>query len=682
MLKLSRVPILIVLLLVSSVIAQDAAQQQMTDQKEKKVSGINTVVIVTDTKTDEAQENITQKVNVIFDDHVAAQATSSRNISELLQYQPGVAVTVLSRNDANWGSYGGLGPKYNSYLLDGMPIDSFVDTMSLDPWAFGRIETHQGPASVMYSNYLSADFAGTQAPLAGVSNLVLKERIEKPETRILIDGGSWNTLGARFYHQDHKGNLHYFLGTTYEQSDYTDYGAPNSWLGMINDPSYKKMKVYGKATYFAGSRQKFSIFAQHTLHNGFTGRPNRDYDHNYDTVNGAYANQVTANFNIQAKVGFRNYDRRWGDDNYPTSLALVDHSGVQQKIVPTDLTFNWKHHGDSALTVGTDSQFATYRTYTEANAPAVTGNDANSKSVGLYLQEKLVTGNWVLRAGGRFNYTSDHYDLISGSAPGVQDKSWSKFLWSAGARYNFTKKVAVYSNVGSSFISPAAKAVGGTLNTTDFGVVGRNGQLPNPDLKPESGIGSDFGLDIAVTERATIGIRGFYNRITDAIVDNSVSSTPSQTKSVNAGNARSGGFEIVYDHYVNDKIRLFTNLTYTGTRISNPFDRDQDGSDLSFVPDYVVNAGFGLNLPASFKISPYLHAVGTYYDSTSRSGRSEFGPYQILNLKVEKTVYHTDTHSIILFTDLNNITNRRYVMPWQFRDPGFNIMGGLDLRFK
>lgn len=48
--------------------------------------------------------------------------TTNRNIAELLRYQPGVAVTVLSRNDANWGSYGGLGPKYNSYLLDGFIV--------------------------------------------------------------------------------------------------------------------------------------------------------------------------------------------------------------------------------------------------------------------------------------------------------------------------------------------------------------------------------------------------------------------------------------------------------------------------------------------------------------------------------------------------------------------------------
>jgi hypothetical protein len=56
----------------------------------------------------------------------------------MLSFLPVLLIIPLAsiaalRNGANWGSYGGLGPKYNSCLLDGLPIDSFVDTMSLDP---------------------------------------------------------------------------------------------------------------------------------------------------------------------------------------------------------------------------------------------------------------------------------------------------------------------------------------------------------------------------------------------------------------------------------------------------------------------------------------------------------------------------------------------------------------------
>ncbi len=639
------------------------------------------VVVVTGSKTEEPQRDTTQRVSVIPGDRIAAWAPGLRNIAELVQYQPGVSVTVLSRNDANWGSYGGLGPKYSTYLLDGLPVDSFVDTMSLDPWAFARIETFQGPASVLYSNYFSADFAGTQAPLAGITNLVLKERIDAPVTHIVLDAGSWTTLGARFYHQDHTGSLHYFFGTTYEQSEYTDYGAPDSWLGMLDDPAYKTMKIYGRATYFAGSHQKISVFAQHTLHNGFTGRINRDYDHNYDTVNVVYANDVGPKMNLQVKTGLRNYDRRWGDDNYPTSLALVDHSGVQQTIVPTDVTVTVKHGQNSALVIGADGQYAMYATYTEPNGPRTTGNDSSTVGTGVYLQEKYVSGRWVLRAGGRVNYIADAYTLTGGAAPGLADKSWTKFLWSTGARFNVSEKVAAYANAGSSFISPAAKSVGGTLEAGDAGIVGRNGQLPNPDLQPESGIGSDFGIDIAATPRTTIGLRGFYTRVTDAIVDNVIFGTPSQTQSVNAGNVSTYGFEVVYDQRVADRAHAFVNFTRTATHIANPLDTDQNGSELSFVPGYVFNAGLTWDATASLRLSPCLHAVGTYYDSTSMSGRSSFGPYQVVNLKIEQNLSGTGDRAVVLFADLNNLTNRRYVMPWQFRDPGINILVGLDLRF-
>jgi len=279
------------------------------------------------------------------------------------------------------------------------------------------------------------------------------------------------------------------------------------------------------------------------------------------------------------------------------------------------------------------------------------------------------------------NHIADTYNLIGGAAPGVSGKSWTRFLWSTGARYNFSNTLAAFANVGTSFISPAAKSVGGTLHAADAGIPGRNGQLPNPDLKPESGIGSDFGVDMAATERATFGVRGFYNRVSDAIVDNVVSNTPSQTRSVNAGDARAYGLELVYDHYVGGQVHFFINFTRTATRISNPFDKDQEGAALSFVPGCVFNAGMDWNATGTWKLTPYVHAVGRYFDSTSKSGRSAFGPYQVVNLKIEKTLIRSDSYTIVLFTYLNNLTNRRYLMPWQFRDPGFNVLGGLDFRF-
>lgn len=655
-----------------------AQERNIYDLSLEKLSEL----VVTESKIGQAQDTVTQKVELFFPEEFEQQTGHNRNITELLKYTSGQFVNPLSRNDANWGSFGGLGPKYNGYLLDGLPIDSFADAMSLDPWAFGQVEIHKGPASVMYSNYLTMDFAGNETPLAGITNFILKDKIETPATRIKIGEGSYNTFSGSFYHQDNKENLNFFLGASFERSDYTNYGTSDSWLNIKNNPEYQKTKLYGKLTYlFDRDDHKLSLFVHHAGHAGDAGRPNRDFDHLYDTINATYSNQITETVNLQLKTGYRNYDRRWAEDNFPTNLGLREHDGVEQTIFPSDLTVNISHAGGSLLTLGADGQVAQYKTYSETNGVKSTANDVDAYSSGIFLQEKYLLDKWVFRAGGRFNYTNHSYNLFNGALPTKRENSWESYLWSAGIRYNASKSVALYSNIGSSFVVPSAKQLGGTLSAASAGVSGQNGQLPSLDLKPEKGIGSDLGLELHPLDSMTIGIRSFYNLISDAIVENVVSLAPSQSRSINAGNAFSYGFEINLDHRLAEYLRWFANFTYTKTEVENPLDPDQNGADISFVPDYVANFGVTARLPYGITVSPYLHMVGEYYDSTSKSARRKFGSYQLINIKGQKTLIKNSEYSLNAAIDLNNILDKRYEMPWQFRDPGFNAFGSLELTF-
>lgn len=198
-------------------------------------------VVVTGSKTPQSMGNVTQKIDIIDSKEIGNLISGNRNITEAIMYRPGVSVSTLSRNDANWGTYGGIGPKYNTYMLQGLPIDAFVDPMALDLNAIDRIEVQRGPASVLYPNYLSQDFAGNQSPLAGTVNLILKEKIDKPLTSVSTSYGSYNTLNGQFYNQGNAKNLHYFTGVSYESSDYTDYGTNPSWLNMQKIPNIKRL---------------------------------------------------------------------------------------------------------------------------------------------------------------------------------------------------------------------------------------------------------------------------------------------------------------------------------------------------------------------------------------------------------------------------------------------------------
>ena len=93
------------------------------------------------------------------------------------------------------------------------------------------------------------------------------------------------------------------------------------------------------------------------------------------------------------------------------------------------------------------------------------------------------------------------------------------------------------------------------------------------------------------------------------------------------------------------------------------------------------NVGCSAQFPFGLIVTPYVHVVGTYYDSTSLSGRKEFGPYEVVSANIQQIIYETPDSSIRFNVDLYNLTNKQYEMPWQFQDPGISVLGGIEGRF-
>ncbi|MBA3022828.1 MAG: TonB-dependent receptor [Sideroxydans sp.] len=374
---------------------------------------------------------------------------------------------------------------------------------------------------------------------------------------------------------------------------------------------------------------------------------------------------------LQFKAGDRDYERRFGEDNYPTSLALTGHGVTRQRIKPLDLTLNFQHAEQALMTIGSDRQAVDYTTESISPAGIVTPqNDVTATSQGLYVQEKLQLGDWVLRGGLRHNTIDHRYALLGGAVPATASASWSKKLWSLGARYNTSPSLSIYTNAGSSFMPPAAKQIGGTT-------VSGAGQLANPALSPENGIGEDLGIDWQIAAPTKLGMRVFFNKVSNAIVDEVVSTAPSQTRAMNTGSASARGVEFDLDHHVSDTTRWFANMTFSRTRVDNPAIVNQDGTEIPFAPDRVANLGVHSEFAGEVRVAAFYHWVGNYWDSTSRSSRLPYGGYGVLNMRIQKAI----RQDIGVFVDLNNLVDRRFDMPWGFRDPGFNAFAGLDVTF-
>jgi iron complex outermembrane recepter protein len=641
-------------------------------------------VVITPSKSAQSVNEVTQKVDIISAKELESIVSGNRNICEAISKLPGVSVSVLSRNDVNWGTYGGIGPKYSTYMLQGLPIDAFMDPMSLDLNAIDHIEVQSGPASVIYPNYLSQDFAGNQSPLAGTVNLILKDKVEQQKTSFQTTFGSFNTLSNQIYHQDKVNNINYFFGSTYEMSDYTNYGTDGSWLNMKKDPEYRKTKIYGGITIYMdkNEKQKFTVFCQETWHNGDAGRLYRGFGNKYGTVNVGYDIALNDHINLQSHIGVRSYQRSWQESNFGVIDTLKSDNGVNQLIIPVDISLSLFHGKSSSLTFGADYQGAEYLTWINPLAGYhIYGNISSARQEGIYIQEEWrpVSG-FTFRAGLRYAYINNSIILENSINPIENKLSWKKLLWSAGIRYAINDKISLYVNSGSSFSTPDLKSIGGTILPSDFGIPGRNGQLPNPGLKPEKGIGNDGGIDFTFPSNFRLSIRGFYTVLQDGIVDNVVSQNPSQTQSINT-ESTSGGGEIEISQRINSLLSWYVNGTYMSSNIKNKLNTDQNNVEIPFSPNIVMNAGFNVHTQSGLLLSPSLNYNGGFYDGISRKDRTRYIPGMILNAYIAQQVVKTNLYSLECFARLYNITNNDYNMPWQFKNTGISVTFGLRMNF-
>ena len=639
-------------------------------------------VIVTGSKLPQTPGNVTQKISIITTEDMGSLVQGNGNLAELLSYSPGNFANVLSRNDANWGSSGGLAHTYKGYMLDGLPIDSFVDLQSLDPWAFQRVEDQRGSASVLYPTYLAMDFAGNQSPLAGTANFILKERVRSTRTSASVYGGSYSTIGGRFFHQRAAGNLHLFFGGHHEDSDYTDYGTEGSWLQMDDNPEYEKTKLYMRGTYYLNdSGQRASLYAHRTWHTGDAGRINRDFGHTYTTLNAGYTHPVSDKITANAKVGYRDYVRRWEEDGIwedPKSRELRSEDGVDQSVIPADLSVSVITRESDVLTVGADYQLASYATQRETGEVSP-GNDATATALGLYAQEEFRLDNITLRAGARFTTIAHDIELLQGMAPNEEENSWGKLLYSAGVRYNQSDDLGIYANLGTSFKAPSLKSVGGTVPPD-----GKGGHLPNPDIKPESGTSIDLGVSYQAMEGLQIGVRGFNIALTDQITQIVVpvaADDPAQSQDINAGQTTTNGAELEVTHRLSDMVEWFANYTYTNAEVTeNEEYPDRVGAKINFVPDSAIGLGVHLNLAPGLRATITAQQYSGIYQDISTTAEPLDG-YMLVNARVQYGVSTQDGYDLTLFLEPYNLTNQTFEMPWGFQDPGFSANGGLMVSF-
>jgi vitamin B12 transporter len=199
--------------------------------------------------------------------------------------------------------------------------------------------------------------------------------------------------------------------------------------------------------------------------------------------------------------------------------------------------------------------------------------------------------------------------------------------------------------------------------------VGDYGYVGNPNLKPETSKGYDFGFEQPFADgRVKIGATYFHNNITNLI--NSVFS-PADTY-VNVGEAVTYGVESFAEAKITANVKVRADYTYT-------IAKDADtGDELLRRPRNKASVSTIWNLTDALTVSSTVLYVGSWmdYDRQGLLSAPENAPgYTVVNLAANYVM----NKNVTWFARIDNLFDRHYEVPVGWEAPGFAVYGGVRL---
>ncbi len=271
-----------------------------------------------------------QKKAVAIKTTIGAQELENKGISDLA-----TAVTKATGISKQEGSNNifvrGLGDRYNSTTLNGLPIPSNNPSrknITLDLFSTGIVQKID--INKIYNGTIYGDFGGANI------NIVSKEHVGKPSMEIGIGSGTNSNLSGNFYLQDGP-NFSGFYTINYPTNALTGYNFTTSWDNVSKTPIATNISIKGGKKYQIGNEGSFNLFATASFSSeykfkegisrgsvnaqglAFTDYTFKAYDYNTNT---------TAMLNAAYKVNAKNKYKFSSLFINSTSQSLDEYSGV------------------------------------------------------------------------------------------------------------------------------------------------------------------------------------------------------------------------------------------------------------------------------------------------------------------------------------------------------------------
>lgn len=180
-------------------------------------------------------------------------------------------------------------------------------------------------------------------------------------------------------------------------------------------------------------------------------------------------------------------------------------------------------------------------------------------------------------------------------------------------------------------------------------------RMANPDLKPENMWNYELSVGKRFNRYFQIDLTGYYSRGSNLIqvVD---------MKNENTGKFINKGIEVSASSHPLDNLSFSASYSWLHTSLDN----------LTGAPRNQYFLGIDWRIIKPLNVSAELKGIGGLYVSDDVKRQN----YAVMNLRAE----YSFNKWVSIFLRLNNITDARYVINRGYDMPGFNVMGGFQLR--
>jgi vitamin B12 transporter len=595
-------------------------------------------IVVTATRIPTPARQIASSVTIVTAEEIAARQI--RTLPDLLKEVPGLNVVQSGGPGGQTSVFmRGTNSNHTKVLIDGIDVgDPSSSNASFD---FGqlltqdlqKVEVLRGPQSGLY---------GSDA-IGGVINVITKSGSGPPQVSASLEGGSFDTFNQTGQLSGSLEQFHYAATIDHFHSGATpvtplDYLPPGQ---QRIDDEYDNLTASTKLGFDVTEHFDLGLVARYTdSHLHFTGDNFANFPSTPDT---SQSESTTRQYYTRATAHLVSFDgaleqtlgaaygntksRDFSPDGPPT-----DNFGARVK-------FDWQgivaFTGDEKLVLGAEHQRDLITVPISASTTINSGYAELQSSFSERLYDTL-----ALR-----------YD--------DNDRFGSKVTYRVAPAYLIQETgTKLKGSVGTGFKAPTLSEM--FQSFPDFGF------FANPNLRPESSLGWDLGVEQSVGDALLFGVTYFHNNIKNLIDTNA-------TTYLNIGRAVTDGVESFVAYRPMQGLTFRLDYTYT------------QATDEITQLELLRRPKNKESLNTSWQATDRLSLNATVLSVSSWVDVNRDGSIQRLNVPGYTTVdlagiYDLNSHWA-LTGRITNLLNRHYQIPDAFDQPTLGAFAGVKAKF-